>query len=80
MPHKAKDLNSVPRDNRGFVEHWKKAGAMLAEVRCAELRNYDYDQHREAILALLELAVAHAPPRLTSGLVEQQRLFMAAMR
>ena len=72
--------NAGPRDDRSFVEQWKKTGAMLAERRRTELRHFDYEKNRAAVLALLELAVKHAQPRTTSGLVKQQKLFMEAAR
>ena len=80
MSQQNRNHESKPPDNRGFVEHWKKAGPMLAKVRRAELRNYDYEKHRHEIDALLAIAAAHAAPRTTSGLVEQQRLFLKASR
>jgi hypothetical protein len=80
MSEQSHNSELAPRDSAAFVAHWIKAGALLQKVRRAELRDFDYEKHREAIMSLLDLAVAHAPPRTTSGLVEQQRLFMEAAR
>ena len=61
--------------NRDFVEHWKKAGPLLARQRekeLAETQSYD-PAHLEA---LFDLAIQHGTPRTTSGLVELQKFFM----
>ncbi len=60
---------------KAWVERWKQAGPRLDAVWQKELREFKHEEHYEAIDALLELACRFARPRLTSGLVEQQRLF-----
>ena len=63
---------------RQYVAHWKQAGPALEKVRREELRNLSDDDVRSQIHALLEIT-GHAPQiRLTSGLVEQQRIFQKA--
>ena len=63
----------TPKDNRGFVEHWRRAGAMLERVRRRELREFDHRAAAEAIDALLQMGVDFGEERSTSGLVELQR-------
>ncbi|MBT4864852.1 MAG: hypothetical protein HON53_07035 [Planctomycetaceae bacterium] len=59
--------------SKAWAEHWGKVGPKLEAIRRHELRNFDHQRERAAIDALLEMAVAHAVPRTTSGLVEWQR-------
>ena len=60
---------------RAWVENWARVGPKLDAIRRQELREYRYEDHREEIDGLLELAVRFASPRTSSGLLEQQRLF-----
>ena len=69
---------SDENETKLWVETWLKAGPKLEAIRRRELRNFDYRKHYEAIDALLEIGCRFAKPRSTSGLVEQQRLFMKA--
>jgi len=67
-------------NGRRWVETWKFAGAELERIRRRELRERDA---YHAILLLCGDADYTVPPRAprpTSGLVEQQRLFMKAAR
>jgi len=59
-----------------WVKTWKRAGLALDEIKCRELRAYDYDKNRKIVDEMLQWAHDHRKIRLTSGLVEQQRLFM----
>lgn len=59
-----------------WVETWKQAGASLEAIRRKELRAYDYDKNQAIIDGMLQWACEHQQIRLSSGLVEQQRLFM----
>jgi hypothetical protein len=63
-----------------MVEHWRRVGPLLEEVRRRELRNYDHAANWLAVRSLLDLAVRYAQPRTTSGLVELQRLFRRTSR
>ena len=58
------------------VEAWKRAGSALEEVKRRELRAYDYDKNQAVLDEMLQWACDHRRIRLTSGLVEQQRMFM----
>ena len=60
---------------KAWVDTWVRSGPKLEAIRCHELRTFDYEKHFEAVDALLQIGCRFAQPRLTSGLVEQQRLF-----
>ncbi|HLC15110.1 MAG TPA: hypothetical protein VJL89_02650 [Thermodesulfovibrionia bacterium] len=59
-----------------WVETWKTAASALDKIRRDELMAFDYEKNFEIIDSMLQYACDHAETRLTSGLVEQQRLFM----
>ncbi len=62
-------------EQRELVRKWKDTGRELEQMRSNELRGKPYDW--EEVDALLSLGESYdGPPRLTSGLEEQQRLFM----
>ncbi len=62
-------------EQRELVRKWKETGRILEEMRDEKLRGKPYDW--EEVDALLSLGESYdGPPRLTSGLQEQQRLFM----
>ena len=59
-----------------WVNVWKKAGSSLQEIKYNELRSENYYQkNRELLNEMLWYAYEHRTVRLTSGLVEQQRIF-----
>lgn len=60
-----------------WVNTWKKAEPALDEVKLKELRAVDYYNHNQALLnEMLRYAFEHRETRLTSGLIEQQKIFM----
>ena len=59
-----------------WVETWKRAGPILEEIRKEELSNFDYRKNKHIIDEMLQWTIDHAEPRMSSGLVEQQRWFM----
>jgi len=62
-------------EQRELIRKWKETGRILEEMRDEKLRGKPYDW--EEVDALLSLGESYdGPPRLTSGLQEQQRLFM----
>lgn len=64
-------------EQRQLVRQWAETGRLLEQIRREELRGKPYDW--KEVDALLSLADHYdGPPRLTSGLVEQQRIFMKA--
>ncbi|MGH8634426.1 MAG: hypothetical protein ACRET7_09880 [Burkholderiales bacterium] len=64
-----------------WAETWERAGRELALVRRRELEAMTDEDVRRAVADLFSGAVTTGlPPRTTSGLVEQQRLFAALRR
>ncbi len=61
---------------RLWIETWKKAGNALEEIKRHESESFEYVKHQEVMDNTLQSACEHRKPRLTSGLVEQQRWFM----
>jgi hypothetical protein len=59
-----------------WVKTWKRAGHALKEIKKQELRSYDYKQHQPMVDEMLRWACDHQKERITSGLVDQQRLFV----
>ena len=66
----------MKQDMKEWVENWKRVGPILEQIKAEELRAPDYHKKLEGLLPMCDLACAHAEPSKTSGLVEQQRLFM----
>ena len=66
---------------REWVKRWADTGKELEAIRRRELEAMTDKQAREAALDLLTMPLpADLPPRLESGLVEQQRWFAKAHR
>ncbi len=65
-----------------FVEHWKRVGPLLEGFEHEELRNSNWDDNWEQVDGLLQFGfdMASGEVSITSGLVEQQRLFAKARR
>ena len=63
---------------KAWVEHWQRVGPILEKVRHDELRAMTDEQAARAFMSLSELALdaPNPKPRMTSGFVEQQRLFL----
>jgi len=60
-----------------WVATWGKAACSLEEIRRKELRAADYyEKNKELTNDLLQYAFEHRVFRLSSGLVDQQRLFI----
>ena len=66
--------------DKEWVEHWRRLGPILEEIRREELRHFNYEEQLPIIDALLQLGVDYAVPRPTSGLVELQRLLAKGRR
>ncbi len=64
--------------DKGFVEHWARVGPLLEQIRRQELRQYNYEENRHLIDALLQIAYERRDPQPTSGLVELQRILSRA--
>jgi hypothetical protein len=62
-------------DPKVWVRTWKEAGPRLEAIRRQELQNVDTASVIRSLSDAFVAANRTAPPRGTSGLVEQQRLF-----
>jgi hypothetical protein len=62
-------------DARKWIEAWKRATPELERMRRQDIRDADTARSIPAFDGLFEAAVRDFPPKPTSGLVEQQRLF-----
>lgn len=73
-------MNELSREQqRELVRLWDTTGPELERLRRQSLRGMPY--RWEDVDAVLAMADHYdGPPRLTSGLVEMQRLFMKAAR
>ena len=60
-----------------WIETWEQAGFALDRVKLNELRasNY-YSQNQVLLNEMLQYAFEHRELRLSSGLIEQQKIFM----
>ena len=68
-------------DLKRWAETWERAGRELALIRRRELQAMAGEDVRRAIADLFSVPMpADLPPRTTSGLVEQQRLFARLRR
>ncbi len=65
---------------RQWVDAWLRARPELERIHRQELRAFRHSENVHIIDALLQLGHDFAQPRLTSGLVEQQRIFQKARR
>ena len=59
-----------------WVETWNRAGFMLKKIKRRELREFDYARHAVVVDEMLQWAHDNRKIRFSSGLVEQQKLFM----
>jgi len=69
--------DSKRKEIEKWIEAWEKAESALYNVKLKELRADDYySQNQMYLNELLQYAFEHRKPRLSSGLVEQQKIFM----
>ena len=64
-----------PTPTRRWVAAWKKAGPELERIRREELLRVDVARALESLEDAFLCALRDSPPKPSSGLVEQQRLF-----
>ncbi len=65
------------RTIKKWIDIWGKASASLQEIKCNELRSYNYYQKNQILLnEMLWYAFEHRTVYLNSGLTEQQQIFM----
>lgn len=65
---------------RRWVDTWVQAGPELQRIRDADIRAANTGQAMRIFTGSANWAVKNRPPRLTSGLVEQQYWFMKLAR
>ena len=59
---------------RDYAACWQRVGPELEKIRRRELRKYKFEENRELVNELLEMAADHAKPRKMSGLLKLQDL------
>ena len=67
---------SSQENARQWIESWKRASVALKAVERRELRTYDLAKNQAVVDGMLQWVFENRELRLSSGLVEQQRLFM----
>ncbi len=69
--------DSKRKEIEKWIETWEKAEFALDKVKLNELRADDYYSQNQMLLnEMLQYAFEHREFRLSSGLVEQQKIFM----
>jgi hypothetical protein len=63
-----------------YVEAWKRAGAVMQQLRDADIRAADTARAMAVFKGAALAGIVRNPPKPTSGLIEQQRWFMKAGR
>ncbi|MBN1900086.1 hypothetical protein JW926_02020 [Candidatus Sumerlaeota bacterium] len=58
-----------------WVKAWKRAEVALEEIHRKDLREFNYEERRVAVLGMLELGALFRRPRNSSGMIEMQKLF-----
>ncbi|KPK91314.1 hypothetical protein AMJ80_07435 [bacterium SM23_31] len=62
---------------KNWIDIWEKAGTSLQEIKFNEFRSDNYYQKNQQLLnEMLHYAFEHRTVRLSSGLIEQQKIFM----
>ena len=73
--------DSKRKEIEKWVKTWQKAGRALNRAKAHDLRAPDYYSKNKALLnEMLQYAFEHRQLRLSSGLVEQQKIFMKLKR
>ncbi len=69
--------DSTRKEIKIWIETWEKAEYALDRVKLNELRATDYYSRNQMLLnEMLQYAFEHRELKLSSGLVEQQKIFM----
>ncbi len=63
-----------------WVLGWQKTDVVLKAVHAMELQNLDYHKHIDLLNEMLTYACQQDHSRKSTGLIEQQRIFMAMRR
>jgi len=59
-----------------WIKTWERASISLERLRRNRLRSYEYSKNLDIVDRMLQWACDNIKPRSTTGLIEQQRLFM----
>jgi hypothetical protein len=68
------------KKTQSYGEHWKRVGPLLEEIHREELRQFSHSENAQAIDDLLAAGLLHAQPRVSSGLLQMQRIFAKARK
>ena len=70
-------MTDIQQQKIRWVKTWQKAALSLKDIKKNELQALDYYEKNRILLdEMLQYAYDNRDVRLSSGLVEQQRLFM----
>ena len=68
---------SQRKEIKQWIDTWEKAESALDRIRLKELQADDYYSRNQVFLnEMLQYAFEHREIRLSSGLVEQQKMFI----
>jgi len=62
-------------DIKKWIKYWELAGIALKEVKKNELVSFNYAKNMELLDEMLQWAHENRTIRISSGLIDQQRLF-----
>jgi hypothetical protein len=69
-------MNKMDNESvRRWLDGWQAASPVLERLRADAIRRSDTAAAIEQLSDAFESALQHYPPKKTSGLVEQQRIF-----
>lgn len=69
--------DSTKKEIEKWIQTWEQAKFALDSVKLNELRASDYyRQNQRRLNEMLQYAFEHRQLRLSSGLIEQQKIFM----
>ena len=63
-------------DIKKWIKYWELAGIALKEVKKNELVSFNYAKNMELLDEMLQWAHENRTIRISSGLIDQQRLFV----
>jgi len=63
-----------------WVDNWNRVGTILEQIETEDLRSPEYEKGLSGFAPLLDWCCQRGEPNTTSGLIEQQRLFMQARK
>jgi len=60
---------------KSWIQRWRETGEVLSELKLDEFQRSDASEIFLSLTDASEAALIAYPPKLTSGLVEMQRIF-----